>query len=120
MAKRPTHSSGCILKPFPEELLWNENPAASQVATGSQLVKVAAVLIPLQGDGPVFNGLALRQELMKLKKFSCVFFHHNFLGFSGFQFLCTPAISMGSQQDESHQPFLAMESCFWSSLLHLK
>ena len=36
MAKQPTHSSGHIQKPCPQELLWNENPSAYQAPIGSQ------------------------------------------------------------------------------------
>ena len=36
MAKQLTHFSGHILKPCPQELLWDENPSAYQAPIGSQ------------------------------------------------------------------------------------
>lgn len=49
MEKQQTHYPSCILKRFPEELLWHKNPAVSQLPSGSQACQNSSGAYPSAG-----------------------------------------------------------------------
>ena len=121
MAKQPTHSSGHILKPCPQELLWNENPSAYQAPIGSQACQNTRGAYPYARICKYFQLLSTETKAPESQGRSSVISSFvTISGFSGFfnPFPLLPFLWDSSQWDKSCQAFKVMD--FGFSLPHLE
>ena len=121
MAKQPTHSSGHILKPCPQELLWNENPSAYQAPIGSQACQNTSGAYPYARICKYFQLLSTETKAPESQGRSSVISSFvTISGFSGFfnPFPLLPFLWDSSQWDKSCQAFKVMD--FGFSLPHLE